>query len=149
MMTIMLRKADISDLNKLATMNKQLIEDERSRNTMNMDQLQVRMRDWMTSDWEIDILCHSSDIVGYVLYQFHPYSNNLNPTDVYLRQYFIKREYRNQGYGRQGIELLLTERLQTVNTITIEVLETNPDGIRFWERVGFTSYSKAMKRYQN
>mgnify|MGYP002336005766 CR=1 FL=1 len=73
----------------------------------------------------------------------------MNPTEAYLRQYFIKREYRNQGYGRQGIELLLTERLQAANTITIEVLETNPIGIRFWEKVGFTSYSKAMKRSQN
>ncbi|MBP1994101.1 GNAT family N-acetyltransferase [Paenibacillus eucommiae] len=145
-MTLIWRKAAEPDLEVLAAMNKQLIDDEGSRNPMNLDQLRERMRDWMTTDWEIDLLCNSSGIVGYVLYQFRPASNSATRNEAYLRQYFIKRDYRNQGYGKEGIELLLTERLEGIETITIEVLETNPNGMRFWRKAGFLPYSTTMKR---
>lgn len=147
--TLTLRKAAEPDLEELAAMNKQLINDEGSRNPMDIDQLLERMRDWMTTGWEIDLLCNSSDVVGYALYQFRPNSYDAHWKEAYLRQYFIKRDYRNRGYGRAGIELLLMERLQGIETITIEVLETNPNGMRFWGNAGFMPYSTTMKRIQS
>jgi GNAT superfamily N-acetyltransferase len=145
-MALALRKATIVDLDQLAVMNKHLIEDESSGNPMNIEQLFARMKDWLKSGWEIDLLCQSSSVVGYALYQFRPHPYNESREEVYLRQFFVKREYRNRGYGREGIELLLSERFQGMDTVTIDVLEANPAGMRFWQKVGFLAYSTTMKR---
>jgi GNAT superfamily N-acetyltransferase len=145
-MTLILKKATILDLDQLVVMNKHLIEDEGSGNPMSIEQLLNRMKDWLESGWEIDLLCESSSVVGYALYQFRPHPYNESREEVYLRQFFVKREYRNRGYGNEGIKLLISERLQDMDTITIDVLETNPAGMRFWQKIGFLPYSTTMKR---
>ncbi len=47
MMDLTLRRATEDDLDDLAVMNKQLIEDEGSRNPMNREQLADRMKGWL------------------------------------------------------------------------------------------------------
>lgn len=145
-MDLTLRRATEGDLDELAIMNKQLIEDEGSRNPMNREQLADRMRGWHREDWRIDLICLGNAIAGYALYRFEPDPYQEERQDVYLRQYFIKREFRNRGIGRQGIRQLMAERFQGVGNVMIEVLESNPDGKLFWEKAGFQPYSTTMKR---
>ncbi|OXS59817.1 hypothetical protein B1A99_09755 [Cohnella sp. CIP 111063] len=84
-MQLHLRDATIDDLELLTDMNRQLIEDEGSSNPMNREQLKQRMRDWLTSDWKVDLLVSGEDVVGYALYQFR--SNVYRPEvrEAYLR----------------------------------------------------------------
>ena len=149
LMDLALRRATEDDLKELVVMNKHLIEDEGSQNPMSTEQLADRMRAWfMSAEWHIDLIYSHGAVVGYALYQFQPDPYQEDRQNVYLRQYFVKREYRNQGVGLEGIRLLLTKRFQDVGTVTIDVLETNPAGMRFWRKAGFLSYSMTMKKTQ-
>jgi GNAT superfamily N-acetyltransferase len=66
--------------------------------------------------------------------------------EVYIRQYFIRREARGQGIGRQAFEMIVGEWLPREAALTLEVLAGNEAGLKFWERVGFAAYSIAMRR---
>ncbi|OME80137.1 hypothetical protein BK120_20090 [Paenibacillus sp. FSL A5-0031] len=86
-MEFWIRKATIDDLKLLSQMNKELIEDEGSRNPMTLAQLEDRFLGWLSSDWEISLFEKDSAILGYAVYQisadvFYPEESN-----VYLRQY--------------------------------------------------------------
>ncbi|MBB6022254.1 GNAT superfamily N-acetyltransferase [Paenibacillus sp. JGP012] len=143
-MTLRLQSAVEGDLPILAEMNKQLIEDEKSSNPMGMKELEERMRQFF-GDWEIDLIMKEDGVVGYVLYQYQVNSHNSEGRQVYIRQYCIRRECRKMGYGIAGIELLKKTRLKDVKRIEIDVLETNPDGKRFWNKAGFKPYYTNMR----
>ncbi|GIQ69636.1 hypothetical protein XYCOK13_24600 [Xylanibacillus composti] len=143
-MKLFLRQADASDLPLLSRMNRQLIEDEGSTNPMSTEELLVRMKGWLQSGWQIDLLLRDTTVLGYALYQLR--RNERGKEEVYLRQYFIERKHRGRGYGQAGIALLLETRWDPGHTIVVEVLETNPAGHRFWQRVGFAPYSTTLTR---
>lgn len=144
-MSIVLRAACESDLTELASMNKQLIDDEGSSNPMTLSELEDRMKAWFLSNWNIDLLCIDSEIVGYALYQFRENQYFKDKQEVYLRQYYIKPDFRMQGYGRKGIETLKNTRFHKVSTIVVDVLVNNYRGICFWQKVGFIPYQTTMK----
>lgn len=144
-MELKLREAMDVDLNELAEMNRQLIEDEGSRNPMNRDELEARLRNWLAADWKMVLICLSADVIGYAVYRFRPDPFG-DRQDAYVRHYFIRREYRKRGLGLQGVRLLLAERLQEAGSVTLDVLESNPDGLAFWRKAGFLPYSTTLKR---
>lgn len=120
-------------------------EDEGSPNPMSLDELEQRMRDWLKSGWHIDLLCKDNDVVGYALYRFRQNEYFPDREEVYLRQYWIGREFRRNGYGREGIRMLRILRWKPRQTVIIDVLECNPIGKSFWHSVGFVPYSTTMK----
>lgn len=139
-----LRKATTEDVPALARMNKRMIEDENNVNPMSLSELEQRMHMLLKNEWNIDLICSGSQVVGYALYSFR-----LNPyfpdrTEVYVRHYYIEREVRSRGFGRQGIKLLQEQRFNGAS-LTIDVLESNPRGRNFWESVGFEPYCTTMK----
>lgn len=144
-MTLRLQSAGYSDLQILAEMNKQLIEDEKSSNPMGIKELEERMREFLENTWEIDLIMKEAKIIGYTLYKYQEDLLNRDEKQVYVRQYFIRREYRNMGYGIAGIELLKKTRFKDVKRIEIDVLETNSEGKRFWDRAGFKPYYTNMR----
>jgi predicted acetyltransferase len=146
---LVLRSADISDLDMLTQMNRQLIEDEGSQNPMTYEELKNRMMNWLQTEWNIDLLISNDTVVGYALYQYRNNQYNEAEKEVYLRQFFIMRDSRNKGYGQLGIELLRESRFNEVKTITIDVLETNPKGMNFWRKCGFLPYCTTMKQIHN
>jgi len=107
-MNLILHNANEPDLPVLARMNKQLIDDEGSKNPMSIEELERRMKGWLLSDWKIDLISNSSETIGYALYQYITIFKEQK--EVYLRQYYIKPDFRNQGYGHEGIKLLLANR---------------------------------------
>lgn len=143
-----LRRAGLEDLDLSAVMNKQLIEDEGSANPMSYEQLKTRMREWLTSDWQIEYIIGDANVVGYALYQFrnNPYEEKRK--EVYIRQLFIRREYRGEGYGMRGIALLKAERFRGIRTIEVDVLEANERGKSFWARAGFHRHVVNMRLEQ-
>lgn len=124
------------DLDRLALMNKQLIEDEKHDNPMNVDQLRARMREFIHTDYKAYTFVEGDDVVGYALvnHRQHP---------LYLRQFFISREYRRSGYGKRAFEKLLVA-LNT-SAIDIEVMYWNEAGYGFWKSLGFKERSVYMR----
>jgi tRNA(Arg) A34 adenosine deaminase TadA/ribosomal protein S18 acetylase RimI-like enzyme len=120
----------------LAEMNKQLIEDEQHDNPMNVAQLAERMRGFLSGTYSAWLFVAGDDVKGYALVD-----HGRQP--LYLRQFFICRHGRRQGWGRKGFRLLLQE-LGT-DTIDIDVLVWNTRGRRFWESLGFAGRSIRMR----
>lgn len=144
-MELELRRATSSDIDRLAEMNKQLIEDEGSMNPMNLDELKQRMYEWLHSSYFADLLISDQEVAGYALYTFRANSYDKNIQEVYLRQYFIGRTFRKQGLGLKGIGLLKEQRFKDMDTIEIDVLEANTAGKSFWVSAGFEPYAINMK----
>jgi ribosomal protein S18 acetylase RimI-like enzyme len=144
-MNLQLRNADESDLPELARMNKQLIEDEGHSNPMSVGELEERMRSWLLSDWHIDLLCRGENVtIGYAVYQYRNNPYDPDQVGVYLRQYFISRDHRRQGYGQAGIQLLQESRFKSCHTVLLDVLSNNHRGMSFWQKVGFSPYCTTM-----
>lgn len=135
-----IRKCTLSDTKLLAVLNKQLIDDEKSDNQMNIVQLENRMREFLQTDYTAYLFVQDGDIAGYALvkHTVQPY---------YLRQFLIERAFRRQHLGLQAFKMLLSE-LKT-NSLDLEVLSDNEAGGRFWEKCGFKERSKYLRLEQN
>ena len=126
----------LGDCALLATLNRQLIEDEASDNPMNWAQLEQRMRDFLVGDYRAYFYVIEQEIVGYTLVR-------VTKTPKYLRQFFICREHRRRGYGKAFFGELMDALGD--ETIDIEVYAWNEAGSQFWQSLGFTPRSIAMR----
>jgi ribosomal protein S18 acetylase RimI-like enzyme len=132
-----LRVCTEEDLELLAELNKQLIEDELHDNTMNIEQLKVRMRQFIRTDYNAYLFEREDEMIGYALVD-----HTRKP--LYVRQFFICRDQRRNRYGKLAFEMLL-ERLDTED-IDIEVMHGNETGYAFWKSLGFRERSIYMRR---
>ena len=133
---MLIKKCSLSDVEELAQLNKLLIEDEKSDNTMNIEELKARMHGFLENDYAAYFFMEENKIIGYALAR-----HTSNP--MYLRQFYIDRNFRRQGKGRAALKVLLKE-LKT-DTIDIEVLSWNEAAIKFWESCGFIERSRYMR----
>jgi RimJ/RimL family protein N-acetyltransferase len=124
------------DVELLAKMNKQLIEDEKADNLMDISQLESRMKDFLNNGYKAFFFINDKKTIGYALC-------DMTKAPVYLRQFFIKREERRKHYGKDSFKKLL-EKLE-VKEIEIDVLKGNEAGIKFWGKIGFKEQSIRMK----
>lgn len=131
-----LQKCSINDVAKLALLNKQLIEDEKSDNAMNLSELERRMKEFLETDYSAYFFIEDGQIIGYALVR-----NTNKP--VYLRQFLIDRNYRNHHYGTQAFQMLL--KYLEVKEIDVEVLPWNKNGLAFWKHCGFNETCIAMR----
>ena len=135
------RLASQADCILLAAMSYALIQDEGHRNPMTVAELEQRLCGWLESgDYDAVIFERDLQPVAYALYRLEPNS------DVYLRQFFVTREYRCQGIGRAAIELLFREIWPAGTRVAVEVLAHNQVGRRFWSALGFEDYSLTLER---
>jgi ribosomal protein S18 acetylase RimI-like enzyme len=129
---IIIEKCNLTDAPLLARLNKQLIEDEGSSNPMSISELEMRMHKMLSDDYEAVTFSRSDGLVGYALTQI-----SRNP--LYLRQFFICREKRRCGYGKNAFRALLTH--YDAETIELEVLVGNKAGLVFWRSLGLVEHS--------
>ncbi|QQO10365.1 GNAT family N-acetyltransferase [Breznakiella homolactica] len=125
---IHIQECSSEDIPILAMMNKQLIEDEKAENVMTISELEKRMREFLRSNYKAYYFKENLNTIGYALC-------NISKDPIYLRQYFIKQEYRNKGYGKESFKNLLLYLNKT--EIEIDVYSWNENGIKFWESLGF------------
>jgi len=125
------------DLDLLAALNKQLIEDERHDNPMNVQELKERMRLFLRTEYKAYLFKDRKGVRGYALV-----NHKRNP--LYLRHFFICRDSRRQGLGTAAFRLLL-EHLGT-GTIDVEVMFANKPGYAFWKSLGFEERSVYLRR---
>jgi ribosomal protein S18 acetylase RimI-like enzyme len=144
-MDVTLRHATLDDCDVLAAMNLELIADEGSRNPMTQLELSERMRRWLLTDWQAALFLLGKQVVGYTLYQVRQDQHQPANPEVYIRHYFVKRLLRGHGVGRSAFDQLRAEYFPAEAVIALDVLATNPDGRRFWEKLGFKSYAENLR----
>jgi GNAT superfamily N-acetyltransferase len=143
-MSLTLRLITPQDISTLAQMNKRLIEDEGSSNPMTLPQLETRLRSWLSSEWRGVLFLEQDKTVGYAIYRLQRQEFD-NRETVYIRHYFIERDVRRKGYGREGLAKLRAEIFPRNVTVYLEVLTQNARGRNFWKSLGFTEYSVTMR----
>ncbi len=131
------RPAGLEDASLLGELNAQLIQDEGHRNPMSVGELRERMAGWLATDYRAIIFLKDGEVAAYALYREES-------TQVYLRQFFVRRDLRRLGIGRECMRLLLAEVWPRVR-IVVEVLAKNEVGAAFWREVGFADYSLALE----
>lgn len=133
---ITLKQCDNEDVFVLTELNTQLIEDEKSDNPMTFQELQQRMIGFLASNYKAFLFKENDNIIGYALVNF-----DCKP--LYLRQFLIKREYREKHYGKTAFDLLIKHL--DVDDIDLEVLSHNEVGMHFWEKCGFKERIRYMR----
>jgi L-amino acid N-acyltransferase YncA len=124
-----IRECSITDIETLAQLNKMLIEDEKADNKMNTEELKERMGKFLKDGYKAYYFLEGDNrILGYALC-------DLKKTPMYLRQFYIKREERRKGKGKESFKKLIeyTKREE----IGIDVYAWNDVGIKFWVSLGF------------
>ena len=132
------RNASAEDAKILAPLNAQLIRDEGHRNSMSEPQLAERMAGWLRHEYRAVIFELAESSVGYALFR-------VEPEHVYLRQLFVRAEYRRRGIARQAIDWLWRNSWRGASRLRIDVLVGNTVGAEFWRAIGFAPYCITME----
>ena len=85
-----INRADASDMEELAELNRQLIEDERHPNPMTRAELGERMIRWMAEGYRCYVARVGGTTAGYCLFRD-------DGKHYYLRQLFVARGHRRRG----------------------------------------------------
>ncbi|MDQ6421589.1 GNAT family N-acetyltransferase [Paenibacillus sp. LHD-117] len=99
-------------------------------------QLRDRMNAFIESEYRAYVFEVGKAVVGYALV-------NHARTPLYLRQFYIGREHRRQGCGREAFHQLRATLGAT--DLDLEVLVSNERGRRFWRSLGFRERSLYMR----
>jgi len=138
-MALHYRFATVADSRLLAELNHQLIRDEGHRNPMNVDQLEHRMRGWLSSGaYRAVVFAQVGTPVAYALYRE-------DPDEIYLRQFFVVRALRRHGIGRTAMQSLLSDIWPSTKRRTVSVLVQNASGVAFWRAVGYQDYALTLE----
>lgn len=145
-MTITLRPAAEADLPAIARMNRELIEDERHGNPMTVPELEDRARGFLREGgWHIDLILSRGATAGFATWREESDITEPSGRRVYLRQFYICRDHRGGGLGRDAFETLMAS-FPPDTRILLEVLHSNPGGQAFWARMGFSPYALFVDR---
>ena len=143
---ITLRPATLDDVEMLAAMNSELIKDEKCANPMSVTELQERMTQLISQDWEGLVFLLDGLEVGYTLLQRRDSQYAGTPKIFFIRQFFVCRRHRRRGVGRAALEQIERTICCAGSQIELGVLESNPNGRLFWESLGFVPASTTMRR---
>lgn len=134
-MKLVLKKAIISDSKILAKLNKMLIDDGGSINSMSEAELEERMKQFLASDYLAYLFTVDNVTVGYALV-------NIGQKPFFIRQFYIIKEYRRKRYGTQAFRSIV-EALEA-NEVDLTVLVQNEIGYKFWISCGLIPYEIMM-----
>ena len=134
------RIAAKDDLLLLADLNRQLIEDEGHSDPMSVAELEDRLRAWLVRTYTAVLFNNDGSVVGYALYR-------TDNTGIFLRQFFICRDARRKGFGREAMDLLCRRVWPAGALVTLEALSANQAAIDFWRALGFEDYAVTMRRW--
>lgn len=137
--TVSFRLASLKDVAALAPLNALLIRDTGHRNPMNEAQLAERITGWLEGDYHALVFEREDEIIGYALYRFEP-------EFVYLRQLFVRREFRRRGIARGALDWLKANAWRGSSRVRIDVLVGNESGQALWRALGFNDYCITMER---
>jgi GNAT superfamily N-acetyltransferase len=135
------RSGTVVDVRLLAELNQQLQIDELHSRRMQLPEIEERMAGWLASGgYEAVVIECENRPVGYALFRREP-----DPEHVYLKQFFVCRDCRRLGIGRQAIKWLRQHVWHDSPAIYLDALVNNDRGIAFWRSVGFRDYCITME----
>jgi ribosomal protein S18 acetylase RimI-like enzyme len=135
-MKLSITGASEDDIPGLFIMNKQLMEDEEFDRPLNDENLRKRWEEFLTQNkYQVLLFILEDDIIGYAVV-------HMDQSPLYLRHFFIKREFRRMGNGSNCFHEMLNH-LNT-STIDLDVMSWNERGFKFWKSLGFTERCKIM-----
>jgi GNAT superfamily N-acetyltransferase len=140
-MPLSFRLATVADIDELAELNARLIEDEGHRNPLTPAELKHRMREWVESTYSAVLFNRDASTAAYALYCE---GDQFGERFIFLRQFFVKPEFRRQGIGRAAIRILYDEIWPPNSRVALDVLCHNSAGRAFWEAMGFREYSMTV-----
>jgi GNAT superfamily N-acetyltransferase len=136
--TLRFRFANLSDAAWLAEWNLQLIRDEGHRNLMTVPQLELRLRKWLSGAYQAVIFERDDYAVAYALYR-------QSGEVVHLRHFFVHREQRHKGVGREAMRVLMNQVWPRRHRVLVEVLIDNRPAREFCQALGFKERSITME----
>ena len=132
---------DARDAELLGAMNAQLSEDEGGQPVGPLAVYVARMRDWLgTGRYRAAVARRGDEALGYVLWR-----DDRDYGDIFIRQYFVSREHRGAGLGQALFERAVSQ-FWPGRPLRLDVYDSNPRGRAFWEKNGFATYSRLMRR---
>jgi GNAT superfamily N-acetyltransferase len=139
-MNLSFRVANPSDAELLGRLNFQLIRDEGHRNPMSESELVDRMQEWLRSEeYDAAIFFSEANLTAYVLWRKE------GPNQVYLRHFFVARDWRRRGIGQAAFHLFADQLLPIGTRIKVDVLCGNLAGLSFWRSLGFQDYALSLE----
>lgn len=134
------RDASAAEARLLADINRQLIEDEWGGGGMSVEALEARMRRWISEDeYRAIVFEQRKTIVAYALV-------SIEEDSAYIRHFFVLRDHRGSGLGRQAIAVLFDKVIPRDVRVTLDVLASNRVGYDFWRSMRFVDYAIRMER---
>lgn len=105
---------------------------------MTVPELRERMRRWLAGDYEAVVVRTGAEPLAYALFRE-------TDDEVYLRQFFVRRDRRREGIGRAVVDILRSKCWPTPKRLTVEVLASNESAVAFWRAVGYSDYSLTLE----
>ena len=138
---MIISKCTEKDISILAELNHQLIEDEKSTNTMLVSELEERMLQFIRTAYSAYLFVDETNkkVIGYALI-------NCSQSPLYLRQFFISRDNRRNHLGTTAFEKLIA--MLKTSCIEVDVLSWNLSGRKFWESLGFVPVESSYTESQ-
>jgi len=100
------------------------------------------MASWLTDEgYQAALFEQNGKVAGYALFR-------RETEHVYLRQFFVCRDVRRIGLGRQAIEWLSQNVWSDAPRVRVDVLINNQSGIAFWRAAGFCDYCLTLELQQ-
>jgi ribosomal protein S18 acetylase RimI-like enzyme len=131
-------KAELSDVEQLAVLNKHLIEDERHPNPMNVQQLAQRMSGWLQGEYTCYLVTEDRRTVAYCLFRD-------DGEYYYMRQLFVERANRRRHIATRLLDWMF-QNVWTDKKVRLDVLSHNEDAIAFYKAYGFRVGCLRMER---
>jgi GNAT superfamily N-acetyltransferase len=100
---------------------------------MNLTELETRMRSMLDGDYTATLFELGEQVVAYGLW-------TEQPEWVYLRQFFVARDFRRRGIGARAVRALADEVWPADMRVRVNVLIGNHPALEFWRAVGFVDY---------
>jgi ribosomal-protein-alanine N-acetyltransferase len=122
-------KAGLPDVEKLAELNKRLIEDERCPNPMNRQQLVQRMSEWLQGGYSCYLGIEDGIVIAYCLFRD-------DGEYYYMRQLFVEREHRRRGIATKLLNWMY-RNIWTDKKVRLDVFFHNKEAIAFYKAYGF------------
>jgi ribosomal protein S18 acetylase RimI-like enzyme len=124
-----IRKADIAEVEKLAELNRKLIEDEQHPNPMSVQQLVRRMHEWLRGDYTCYVAEEDEATIAYCLFRD-------DGEYYYMRQLFVERGHRRKGVATVFLDWMY-DHIWIGKKVRLDVLSHNREAIAFYKAYGF------------
>ncbi len=124
-----INRADASDAEELAELNRQLIEDEQHPNPMTRDELAERMIRWMEEGYRCYVARVDGTTAGYCLCRD-------DGKHYYLRQLFVARGQRRRGIATALMDWMYAN-VWSGKPVRLDVFAHNEEAVAFYRGYGF------------